>query len=124
MALNQNKRLSPKIILADKDSLAAIRTLSPAYAPSQSAFSVANMDAKVTAMTAANEVEAQKKGEFDAARDGANASEWAFHNAVLGAKDAVVSQYGEDSDQVQAIGLKKKSERKRPTRRTPTPPTP
>lgn len=98
--------------------------MSPAYAPQKAEFNLTALDAKVTAMTAANEVEAQKKGEFDGARDAANASEWAFHNTVLGAKDAVVAQYGEDSDQVQAIGLKRKSERKRPTRRTPTPPSP
>jgi len=31
-------------------------------------------------------------------------------------KEAVVGQFGSDSDAAQAVGLKKKSERKRPTR--------
>ena len=43
--------------------------------------------------------------------------EWEFHNAMLGAKMQVTAQFGDDSDEVQAIGLKKKSEYKAPTRR-------
>ncbi len=42
------------------------------------------------------------------------AAEWRFHEVMLGAKDQVIAQYGVNSDQVQALGLKKKSERKRP----------
>ena len=52
-----------------------------------------------------------------AARDAAVAAEWAFHNAVLGSKTQVDAQYGENSDQRQSLGRKKKSERARPTRR-------
>jgi hypothetical protein len=36
---------------------------------------------------------------------------------MLGAKDQVVAQYGDDSDAVQSLGLTKKSERKSPVRR-------
>jgi hypothetical protein len=78
-------------------------------------------------MTTAQGTEVVKKGDWEAARDSANSAEWTFHNLVLGAKDQVIAQYVEDSDQVQAIGLKKKSEYKRPsgdTTPTPTPPTP
>lgn len=52
-----------------------------------------------------------------AARDAAVEAEWAFHNAVLGSKTQVDAQYGENSDQRQSLGRKKKSERARPTRR-------
>jgi hypothetical protein len=41
----------------------------------------------------------------------------ALHAAVLGAKAQVIAQYGDDSAAVQALGLKKKSERKRTSRR-------
>jgi len=52
-------------------------------------------------------------------------AEWEFHNMLLGVKDQVIAQYGKDSDQVstrstyqvQALGLKKKSERKAPARK-------
>ena len=36
--------------------------------------------------------------------------------SFLGVKDQVIAQYGPDSDQVAALGLKKKSNRKAPTR--------
>jgi hypothetical protein len=68
------------------------------------------------------DIEAQKQGELDAARDDATAAEWAFHKAVLGAKDQVVAQYGDDSNQLQALGYKKKSEYKSPSRTAPAAP--
>jgi len=44
-------------------------------------------------------------------------AEWDFHDAMLGVKEQVVAQYGNDSDAVQSLGLTKKSERKSPVRR-------
>jgi hypothetical protein len=58
-----------------------------------------------------------------AKRDTANAGEWEFHNAMLGAKRQVTAQFGDDSDEVQAIGLKKKSEYKSRARRKQPPPS-
>lgn len=56
------------------------------------------------------------------------AAQWAFHNVILGAKQKVVAKFGDDSDEAQAVGLKKKSERAKPKRKpsggTPPPPTP
>ena len=123
MAFDQTKRLKPSVLQKDIDTFAAIKTLTPAYAPSDSRFTVALMTTGQTNMGTTQGTEVTKKGEFEGARDAANAAEWAFHNLVLGARDQVRAQYGEDSDQVQAIGLKKKSERKRPGPRKPkTPP--
>ena len=124
MAQNQNKRLTPKILKADADALAAIKTLTPTYAPSNASYAVTPLSTAQTSMATAQGTEVTKKGDYEGARDAANAAEWAFHNLVLGAKDQVVAQYGESSDQVQAIGLKKKSEYKRPVRKPKTPPTP
>lgn len=124
MAFDQTRRLTPKVLRQDLDTLAAIKTLMPTYAPSDSRYAVTALDTSKTAAGTAQGVEVTKKGEFEAARDGANAAEWALHNLILGAKDQVIAQYGEDSDQVQAIGLKKKSERKRPGSHTPTPTPP
>jgi hypothetical protein len=124
MAFDQTKRLKPSVLQKDVDAFAAIKTLTPAYAPSDARFTVALMTTGQTNMGTAQGTEVTKKGEFAAARDAANAAEWAFHNLVIGARDQVRAQYGEDSDQVQAIGLKKKSERKRPARKKTPPPTP
>lgn len=35
---------------------------------------------------------------------------WAFHNFVLGAKTQVRAQFGDSSNEIQSLGLKKKSE--------------
>ena len=75
------------------------------------------MTAKQTAMAAAQATETQKQGDADAARDAANAAEWAFHNLILNAKDQVKAQFGADSDEWQALGMRKKSERKKPSAR-------
>jgi hypothetical protein len=40
---------------------------------------------------------------------------------VLGAKDQVIAQFGRDSNEAQAVGLKKKSERKPPARKAKAP---
>lgn len=117
MAKNQTTRLRPAILQEDKNTLAAIATLTPAYAPANAAYSVANLTTAQTAMTTAQATEVQKNGEAAAARDSANTNEWGFHNKMLEARKQVAAQYGSDSDQLQAIGLKKKSEYKQPAPR-------
>lgn len=60
--------------------------------------------------------ETEKLAHYRAASDAAHLAEWEFHNSVQAMKDFVRGQFGSDSDEAQAIGLKKKSDRKRPTR--------
>ena len=67
-------------------------------------------------MRAAQASEAQA-GAALKARDSATAKEWGFHNLMLGSKDQVTAQFGRNSNEVQAIGLKKASEYKAPQRR-------
>jgi len=49
-------------------------------------------------------------------RNSSVAAQWTFHNAMLGAKQQVLAQYGDDSDEAQAVGLTKKSERAKPSK--------
>jgi hypothetical protein len=63
-------------------------------------------------MLAAQEAETQAAAALAAARDDAVAAEWSYHNLVLGMKDQVLAQFGRDSNEAQAVGLKKKSEYK------------
>jgi hypothetical protein len=123
MAKDQTKRLAPHIIQEDKDVVAAIGSMVPAYAPSNALYSQANLASAQATMTGSQTVEVQKAADATTARDAANAKEWAFHNAVLEAKKQVQAQYGSDSDQVQSIGLKRKSEYKKPSPKK-TPPKP
>ena len=43
MAKDQTKRLNPTVVQEDNNVVAAITTLSPAYAPANAAYSVANL---------------------------------------------------------------------------------
>lgn len=118
MAHNQTKRLAPKILQSDIDALNAIRGIT-GYTPSKSTFALTALEASHTAMTGRQTEESQALNVAAAKRDTANTAEWEFHNLILGAKDQIRAQYGDDSDEYQSLGLKKKSERKRASGRKP-----
>ena len=113
---NENKRLRPAQIEADRAGFAALQTIA-GYAPANSAFTVAKITEAVAAVWSAQAAEAQAAAALAAARDEAVAREWEFHNLMIGAKDQVTAQFGRDSNEVQAVGRKKASERKAPVRR-------
>ena len=92
------------------------------YAPSNPSCAILQLQTLRDGLVDARDVEAQKQADLDAARDEATVAEWAFHNAVLGAKDQVIAQFGDDSNELQALGLKKKSEFKSPTPKKPATP--
>jgi hypothetical protein len=64
-------------------------------------------------MAATQKAEKQAEDALKTARDNANAAEWAYHKMILGVREQAVSQYGDDSNEIQVLGLKKKSEYKR-----------
>jgi hypothetical protein len=103
------------VLEADRSSFAALQGIG-GYAPVNQAFALAKIGAAREALQSAQAAEAQAAA-LAAARDNAVAAEWEFHNLILGAKDQVVAQFGRDSNEVQALGLKKASERKAPVRR-------
>ncbi len=111
----QNHRLNPALIQADIDAQVSLSTISD-YKPANEAFSMANIRDALTKMKEAREGELIAQGALDTARDAAAAAEWCFHDIMLGAKEQVIAQYGKSSDQLQLLGLKKKSEYKRPGR--------
>jgi hypothetical protein len=119
MAQNQNRRLESKIIQDDVSVLEAIQGMTD-YKPASAGYALTALTTAQTAMTAAQATETQKQADADAARDAANAAEWAFHNTILSAKDQVKAQFGADSDEWQALGMRKKSERKKPSARRVT----
>jgi len=118
VAKDEGRRLKPSLVQEDKDALAAIVTMT-GYQPSNAAYALQKLQAAAAAMTAAQDDETQKAAAAKAARDDAAAKEWEFHKLVLGAKDQVIAQFGRDSNEAQSVGLKKKSERKKPTKKQP-----
>lgn len=115
MAKNQTTRLKPSILQADEDGFAALQNIT-GYAPANPTYAIAAITAAQTALEEARDAEAQAEAAAAIARDRAVAKEWEFHNLMLGVKTQVIAQYGQDADEVQAIGLKRKSEYKSPSR--------
>jgi hypothetical protein len=122
MAKNETRRLKPSVLQADRDSFAALKS-NPRYAPANSNYAVDAIQTLEDQLGVAQSDEVQKLAAAAAARDSATAKEWEYHNAMLGAKDQVVAQFGRDSNEAQAVGLKKKSEYKPRSPKKKTSPT-
>jgi hypothetical protein len=117
MADKKTRRLPPDVLQADLDAYAALEAMED-YNPANADFSLANGAAAKTGMQGKQTKEVQDAATANASRDAAVIGEWDFHEFVLGAKIQVKAQYGESSDQVAAVGLKKKSEYKTPKKKT------
>ncbi len=116
MPIRSNRRLTTAEIEADRITVIAVKGLTN-YAPMNPAYSISKASEQETALEQARREETRVLMALTAARDAAIAAEWELHNTVLGIKAQVIAQYGDNSDAVHAIGLKKKSERRRPARR-------
>ena len=106
------RRLKPVLTTSNKNALAKIKPLK-GYKPTQDEFALGELVAADKEVDEAREAEAQAAQDFKAAKSRAIAAEWALHNKILGAKKHIISLFGENSDEVQVVGLKKKSEWKR-----------
>ena len=109
-------RLAPVTLDADRDTMFALQDMAD-YQPRNPGYGVETLTALEAALTQAEQAERRARTALDAARDRTVAAAHAFHEAALGAKAEVIAQYGADSAAVQAIGLKRKSDRRRPSRR-------
>ena len=116
MAKNQNRRLSPKVLKADEDAFSNLKNIED-YRPSNDNFTKEKGEAFKVSMDRVAEEEATVIKKLSTVRDKAAAAAWNFHNYMLGVKTQVSAQYGEDSNELQSLGVKKKSEYKRPTGR-------
>jgi hypothetical protein len=116
MAPRPITRLAPPVVEADRAALRALQDLAD-YTPLNRAYSAEALRELEAAMAEAMQAEERSRIALEMARDKAIEATQAFHDAMLGAKAQVIAQYGSNSHAVQAIGLKRKSERRRPTRR-------
>ncbi|MBD2113797.1 MULTISPECIES: hypothetical protein [Cyanophyceae] len=115
--VNITRRLPAKTISNDIDSLNGLGTVA-GYLPVRTDASPEELKANFNTMLAMQQKETELQAMAKAASDAARQAEWEFHNSILGMKEAVRAQFGPDSNAAQAIGYKKKSERKRPRRRS------
>ena len=116
MAQDQTKPLKPSVIVADRDSIAAVQGITD-YAPANSNYSTASLVAALAEMDAKMTTATQAEAAFKTARDEAVAAAHRLHIKVVGMRDSVGVQYGKDSNQFQAVGRKKTTEYKKPARR-------
>lgn len=115
---NTSNRLRPNQVTEDESAFAALQAMA-GYAPVNQAYTLAAITAAHAALQSAWTAETQAETAYATARDNAVGKEREFHNLMLGAKDQVTAQFGRDSNEVQALGLKKASERKAPRRKKP-----
>ena len=109
MAKNETQHLRPILLEADERTGMAIRGLRD-YRPFDPAFSLEAFEAAYAEMQSTREAKVIARNALDAARDAAVAAEWRYHNVVLGIKLQATAQYGVNSNEVQSLGIKKKSE--------------
>ena len=112
---NTSRRLAAQSLGQDVDSLNGFNTIHSYSTQRQEATPLA-LQQTYQAMLASQQAETEKLALYRAAADAARLAEWEFHNAVLAMKEVVRGQFGADSTEAQSVGLKKKSDRKRPTR--------
>jgi hypothetical protein len=86
------------------------------YAPANPALRADAVSALEARLRQAEETEILARKALEAARDARIAAGWELHNTMLDVKAAVIGQYGANSDAVQSLGLKRKSDYRRPTR--------
>lgn len=120
MADPRTRQLSQDELQQDLDSFAGLEGIE-GYEPANPAYTVENGRVLKTKMQASEALEIQKYNEWQAARDGKVADQWEFRDFNRNAKIQVKAQFGEDSDEVAATGLKKKSEYKTPKKKTRQP---
>ena len=112
---NTNNRLRPQVLSQNVDSLNGFKTVSN-YNTVRPEASTDRLQQTYQAMLQQQQLETEKLAHYRAASDAARLAEWEFHNTVLAMKEVVRGQFGSDSNEAQAVGLKKKSDRKRSTR--------
>ncbi|HBB26156.1 MAG TPA: hypothetical protein DCZ59_07810 [Bacteroidetes bacterium] len=104
-------RVTHKVLMQDQEVAQAVLNLKD-YSPSNKEFTSDKLREALERVKAAEQAEQAASEAAAKARDEAIRIENAFHDLVLGVKRQVIAQYGDDSDEITALGLKKKSERR------------
>lgn len=117
MAMDETRHPGNERIYSDLEVLRAILNLRD-YQPINPAYSTEALSALAAALASAEQAEQLAETTYASARDTKIDAAWALHNAILAAKTQVIAQYGPNSNEVESLGLKKKSARRRPLRRS------
>jgi hypothetical protein len=112
----RKNRLPADVIAADRALLLAIQSLSD-YQPLNGAYSLAALQQAEATLSQAEQSTVRAEDALNQARAVEQDMAHFLHDIALGVKTQVIAQYGPDSTAVEIIGLTRKSDRKRPTKR-------
>lgn len=104
----KKRRLSKQARLEDLETYASLKAI--AYTSSNPEYSIESITASHTKMDASQTKEAQKYDEYESAKDTSTNDEQDFHDKLLGAKTQIKALFGENSNEFQSMGMKKKEE--------------
>ncbi len=116
-AVDFSRRVSQKNIIHDIAAYHGLSTVS-GYIPIHSEATPTGIQDAYEVMLEKQKKETELMTMLKASADAARQAEVTFHNAVLAMKESIRGQFGPNSDEAQAVGYKKKSEYKRPRRRS------
>jgi len=111
MAKRKLTRVTQRILKKDKLIASAVLSFKD-YHSAHPEFTSERLREAMTKVDAALKLEQEALASVAKAREAAILAEAKFHDIVLGAKRQVIAQYGDDSDEITTLGMKKKSERK------------
>ena len=108
-------RISPQQL---KNDIELIRALSgiDGYTPHNPAYSLESATVALEQLDKSETAVILAENTLAAARSALISDRNAVHKIAMGVKDEAVVLFGPDSDQIAALGMKKKSERSRPKR--------
>jgi len=116
MSTTATGRVASQVIDDDIQAFQALATMT-GYDPRDANASIEAVTATFNELQVGEAALVHAQIALDTARDKLAATEQRFHKQILDVKTQVRAQYGEDSNELAALGLKKKSEKKSPTRR-------
>lgn len=111
MARRKTTRVTQKVLQQDRDTALAVLGLKD-YNPANPEFTSDKLREALNIVEEVTAAETKAAEEAARARQAAINAEWAFHELVLGTKRQVIAQYGDDSQEITTLGLKRKSERR------------
>jgi hypothetical protein len=111
MARRKTTRVTQKVLQQDRDTALAVLGLKD-YNPANAEFTSDKLREALTIVEEVTAAETRAAEEAARARQAAINAEWVFHELVLGTKRQVIAQYGDDSQEITTLGLKRKSERR------------
>jgi len=111
MAKRTTTRVTQRVLSQDKQIAQAVLGLKD-YNPANKEFTAQRLREALKELEQVMIAEQQAMDAAAKAREAAIQIESHFHELVLGTKRQVLAQYGDDSDEITRLGMKKKSERK------------